>query len=203
MDAAAFYNKFPRLYHMAHHEALPGIQKRGLLSTTALLDLFEIKGEERSRIETQMRRESVVIEHRMHGRAVIRDQKPIQSDKRLAQALGTSATPAEWHRLLNSKVFFWVDEDRLNTLRRARAYRHQPQLILILDTKRVVEAAQERIWLCDMNSGCCVPYPHPRSPERFRRLADAEGKVVECAIDTELSPVESLLISATVVPPLA
>ena len=38
---------YPRLYHMAHAGSWPMIQRHGLLSTTALLDLFEIGGERR------------------------------------------------------------------------------------------------------------------------------------------------------------
>jgi Family of unknown function (DUF7002) len=211
MDATLFYKTYPRLYHMAHHEALPQILKYGLLSTSALLDLFEIHGERRVQIETRMRPASIVIEHPKHGRAVIRDQKPIVSDKRLAKALAGTATTAEWHLLLNSKVFFWVNRDRLDDLRRARAYRHDPQLILTLDTQRVVEATADKIWLCSINSGCCIPFPHERSPDRFRKLVDyafdlwrrkkggADKAVVECAIDGKLSGIKSLLISAEVV----
>jgi uncharacterized protein DUF7002 len=184
---------------MAHYEALPQILKHGLMSTTALLDFFEIKNDLRQVIETKMRPESVVIEHPKHGRAVVRDQKPIQSDKRLKDALRGTVTTADWHRLLNSKVFFWVSRDRLDRLRNARAYRDQQQLILIVDTARVVDVAKDRIWLCGMNSGCCVPFPHPRSPAKFAKLAAFEGKVVECAVDYELSPIEPLLISAKVV----
>lgn len=195
---------------MAHKDALPDILKRGLLSTSALLDLFEITGDRRTRIETRMRRESVVIEHPDHGQAVIRDQKPVGSDDRLTTALESTATAAEWHLLLNSKVFFWVTSNRLETLRRARAYRSSPQLILVLDTERVVRAAVERIWLCSMNSGACMPFAHPRSPDIFRRIADydfdywrgrrnIQNAVVECAIDRELQSVKSFLLSAEVV----
>lgn len=183
---------------MAHRNALPGILKHGLLSTSALLDLFEIRGERRNQIETRMRPESVIIEHPKHGRAVIRDQKPIVNDERLSTALGGTATTEQWHLLLNSKVFFWVSQERLDTLRRARAYRRDPHLILILDTQRVIETVPDKIWLCSMNSGCCVPFAHPRSPDRFRKLAKFDANVVECAIERELSHVEPLLISAEV-----
>lgn len=196
---------------MAHQDALPGILKHGLLSTSALLDLFEIQGERRVEIETRMRPDSVVIEHPRHGRAVIRDQKPIVSDGRLDKALGGSATTVQWHLLLNSKVFFWVGEARLDNLRQARAYRNEPQLILVFDTRKVVDSAANEIWLCSINSGCCVPFPHPRTPDRFNRLEDydfvywrrkrgnIENAVVECAIDRGLYPIEPLLISNKIV----
>lgn len=210
MDADIFCETYPRLYHMAHHSALPGIFKHGLLSTRSLLDLFAIFGEEREAIITRMRPKSVTIKHPVHGQAVIRDQKPIMNDRRLASALGGSATPRQWHELLNSKVFFWVSPSRLAALRGAQAYRGDPQLILTLDTRQVVEIASQRIWLCPMNSGCCKPFAHPRTPEVFRRLRDfdyaeskrkrgAKNTVVECAIDGELKGIERLCIEHEIV----
>ena len=185
---------------MAHRDALPSILRRGLLSTTALLDLFGKEGAEREAIETQMRPQSVVIEHPKYGKAVIRDQKPMQSDSRLNKTLTGGTTTVDWHRLLNSKVFFWVSEDRLRKLRNARAYRDEPQLVLVLNTRRVVEFAGDRIWLCSMNSGCCVPYLHKRSPDRFAKLVDFKGNVVECAVERELHPIQPLLIRSYVDP---
>ena len=211
MDPKLFYELYPRLYHMAHKDALHGILRHGLLSTSALLSLFEIRGEQRKELETRMRVESVRIDHPIHGRAVIRDQKPIMNDARLAKALHGTATASEWHRLLNSKVFFWVNESRLKDLRNAVTYKSDPQLVLTLDTRRVVEAAIDRIWLCPMNSGACKPMPHPRSPAIFQRIADfdlnywarkrrsAKKAVVECAIDGELKNIEPLLLSTEVI----
>lgn len=77
---------------MAHSEALPSILQHGLLSTSALLDLFEIGGERRAKLETRMRPTSVPITHPVHGTAVVRDQKPIMNDARLEKSLGGSAT---------------------------------------------------------------------------------------------------------------
>jgi hypothetical protein len=42
---------YPRLFHMSHSGSWPSIQQHGLLSTTALLDLFEVKGKERESLE--------------------------------------------------------------------------------------------------------------------------------------------------------
>ena len=69
--------RFPRLYHMAQLGSWPSIQEHGLLSTTALLDLFELRGDERFRIESCHRPESIPIDNSKYGRAVIRDQKPM------------------------------------------------------------------------------------------------------------------------------
>jgi hypothetical protein len=59
--------RWPRLYHMAEAGSWPSIERHGLLSTTALLDLFEISGPRREAIESARRPESVKITHPLHG----------------------------------------------------------------------------------------------------------------------------------------
>jgi hypothetical protein len=101
--------KFPHLYHMAQIGSWPSLQKHGLLSTTALLDLFELDGDERYRIEFCHRPKSIPVAHAVHGRAVVRDQKPM-SDRSLRKALlGSGLKPEDWYRELNSRVFFLAD----------------------------------------------------------------------------------------------
>lgn len=161
--------RFPRLYHMAEVGSWPSIQKHGLLSTSALLDLFAITGEERRKIEACHRPNSVTIKHPVHGSAVIRDQKPMD-DSGLTKALNGDATPEEWYRLLNSKVFFWVSKERLETLLDARAYRDKRQTILTVETLPLVSALQDQITLCPINSGATKPNPHPRTRASFQPL---------------------------------
>src|ERR1700690_2977008 len=126
--------RFPLLYHMAQLGSWPSMEEHGLLSTTALLDLFDVRGDERYRIESCHRPESIPIVHPKHGRAVIRDQKPM-SDRSVRKALIGGLEPADWYRELNSRVFFWLSEERLNTLMNARAYRDQRHTVLVVDTK--------------------------------------------------------------------
>lgn len=182
--------KFPLLYHMAQIGSWPSMQERGLLSTSALLDLFEVHGDERYRIESCHRPESISIFHTTHGRAVIRDQKPM-SDRSLRKALAGGLEPADWYRLLNARVFFWLSEERLTTLMNARAYRSLRHDILVVDTKDLVERHEHRIMLSAMNSGCTIPFPHKRGLETFRRIVEypyASRKrnrdpIVELAVD--------------------
>jgi hypothetical protein len=207
MDRELFCRTFPQLYHMAHRNALAGIRQHGLLSTTALVDLFEVPREQRARILTRVRPDSIVIEHPVHGLAVIRDQKPLVSERRLAQALQGTATTEEFLQLLNSRVFFWVNSDRLEGLRNAVAYRGEPQLVLTLDTRSLVGAYGDAINLCPMNSGACRPMPHPRSPDIFqsiqeydfefnrRRKGSREKAVVECTVHDRVEDIGRFLIA--------
>jgi hypothetical protein len=113
---------------MATEKAWPSMQRHGLLSTTAPLDLFELDGNRRRQLEEQHRPESVGTEHAEHGVAVIRDQKPL-SMTRLASCL-VGITSAEWLRQLNRLVFFWPTEKRLDTFLQAGANRDRPYDVL-------------------------------------------------------------------------
>jgi hypothetical protein len=69
--------RWPKLYHMAEAGSWPSIECHGLLSTSSLLDLFDVQGEDRESIEAMRRPESVRITHPEHGEAWIRDNKPM------------------------------------------------------------------------------------------------------------------------------
>lgn len=164
--------RYPRLYHMAELGSWPSIQRHGLLSTSALLDRFEITGVARAALEERHRPESVPIEHPVHGTAVIRDQKPMSDGGlvRAFQAAGEDLTPTAWYRLLNEKVFFWLTTKRLSKLSGAEAYRENRKTILTVDTAQLLLRHRERVRLSPMNSGCTRPMPHPRGRRTFLPL---------------------------------
>jgi Family of unknown function (DUF7002) len=97
----------PRLYHLAEEGRWPSIHRHGLLSVSALLDLFEVGGERRDELESRVRLKPEPLHHVNHGDAVLRDQGPLSAEK-LSGGL-IDMTPAEWIRLLNRHVFFWLD----------------------------------------------------------------------------------------------
>src|SRR5262249_24826907 len=146
------------------------IKAHGLLSTTALLDLYGVDGEARRQIESRHRPQSVTIRHGMFGTAVIRDQKPM-SYGALRKCLD-GLEPEEWHRLLNSKVFFWLTPERVETLLCARAYRDREHTVLTVDTARLATQHLEAIALSPINSGSTVYNPQPRGRETFNGLRD-------------------------------
>jgi len=161
---------YPRLYHMAAVNSWENIRRFGLLSTTNLLDLFEIQDEQRHRIEARHRPECVTIQHPIHGSAIVRDQKPM-SDNRLLVLLEDNLTPSDWYLTLNRKVFFWLNIDRLNTLRGAKAYRDLRQTILTIDTRSLLEQHHEAVLLSPINSGCTFPSPARRGLDTFLPLS--------------------------------
>ena len=193
--------RFPLLYHMAHLGSWPSIQRHGLLSTSALLDLFEVHGKERFRLESCHRPESVEITHPVHGSTVIRDQKPM-SDQSLRRALEDGLKPTDWYHELNSRVFFWLTQERLSTFLNARAYRHALHTVLVVDTRSLVSQHQDRIMLSPMNSGCTLPFPHKRGRETFMRMKDYpysarrwhRDPIVELAVDHSIPDARDFVV---------
>lgn len=170
MRADQFAKHYPHLYHMAEVDAFEGILRHGLLSTSALLDLFGMSGTERYDIESCRRPNSVIIEHPKYGKATIRDQKPI-CDIKLEKSL-IDCTPEDWYKLLNGKVFFWISQEKLQNLLSARTYRNKSHIILIVDSLGLVNACFSSIFLSPINSGA-MPYgPTPRGLSTFVSISD-------------------------------
>ena len=183
---------FPRLYHMAEADSWESIRRHGLLSTTALLDLFGISGGERERIESYRRATSIEIRDAEHGRAVIRDNIPM-TDRALEKCL-RGPTPREWYETLNRRVFFWLSRERLFRLLGAKAYRGKRQTVLTVDTAELLKRHADRVTLSPINSGSTIMNPVPRGPETFssiveypyqiwRKKRSAKDTVVELAVD--------------------
>lgn len=154
--------------------------------------LYEVNGTTRYTIEYQRRPKSVSIERRGLGRAVIRDQLPMD-DKGLMRCLQDGLAPADWYLLLNGKVFFWLTRPRLLRLLKAGTYRREEHDVLEIQTAALIAAYSEKIWFCPMNSGC-KPFPHPSGTSSFQRITDYPysvwkqkrprgERVVELAID--------------------
>jgi hypothetical protein len=155
---------------MAEQGTWQSISEHGLLSTSALLDMYGIDGAERERIECCRRPESITIRHDEHGSAVVRDQKPM-SESALRKCL-KGMTPSEWYRLLNAKVFFWLTPERVTRLLSARAYRGREHTVLTIDTAKLLEMHQAGVTLSPINSGSTVYNPQPRDSTTFQALAD-------------------------------
>ena len=64
----------PTLYHMAERGSWASIKRRGLLSATALLDLYGIEEPQRSVIERQHRPHGIALQRSGLPRSLIRDQ---------------------------------------------------------------------------------------------------------------------------------
>lgn len=148
----------------------PAIRRHGLLSTTALLDLYGLQGARRAIIESNRRPDVVPLEHPAIGRAIIRDQNPLD-DTALRRCLEDGLSPQDWYRLLNRKVFFWLTRERLLKLLKAKPYRSKEHDVLELDARELVDAYRLSIALSPINSGTTKRYPAARGLATFLPIA--------------------------------
>lgn len=187
---------------MAESGSWPSIRNHGLLSTSALLDLFEMKGKERYAIECQCRPESITIHHPKHGCAVIRDQKPLR--ERTLRNLLDGMSTEEYYFMLNQKTFFWTRRERLERLLNARAYRRRSHTVLTADTRALVTKHQDSIWLSHINSGSAIFGSGRRGTYTFKRISKypfeemrkkkRNDAIVELAVDYAVKNISKLVI---------
>jgi hypothetical protein len=124
-----------------------------------LLDAAGLSGADRDQIESGWRREYA----RLPSGVDIRDQRPMPPSALDRCLVGMTA--AEWYRLINGRVFFWFDHERLNRQRRACVARSQ--LVLVIDLERLVARHASRIALTPINSGSAYREPAPRGRATF------------------------------------
>ena len=188
---------------MAESGSWPSIKKYGLLSTTALLDMYNVRGKKRNETESCIRPQSVTISSKKYADAIIRDQKPL-SEKKLIDLLDGGITPRQFYKLLNQRTFFWVREERLVRLLQARAYRDKSHDVLTVDTEKLVKKYEDKITLCKINSGA-TPYKNGRrgrqSFKRIKKYPFSEYKktrgkdaIVELAVDYGIPDIKNHIV---------
>lgn len=152
-------NIHPFVYHLAEAENWPSIQRNGLHSTRALLERAGIDGSIRASVEREHRPKRTILSTGL----VIRDQKPMPPAALQRCLVGLTVT--QWYQLLNSKVFFWFDIERLN--RQWRACSSFPQVVLKVATDRLLDRYAAQAALTPINTGNARRKPALRSAATF------------------------------------
>jgi hypothetical protein len=152
--------KHSRIYHMTDASNWPSIQQHGLLSTSRLLNLAGLDGDERYDLERRQRLRTL---RRPNG-ALIRDQLPM-SPAALSVCLASGLAPEDWYLELNSRVFFWLDRRRLN--RQRRACNSLPQVVLTVDAYHLLSSYVRQTVLTPFNTGNARRRPARRGRETF------------------------------------
>ena len=192
----------PSLYHMAEDGSWPTIQEHGLMSTSAILDFLEMQGEERNRIESTRRSDSILLNGEGNTAFSVRDQKPM-ADSSLVRCLEDGLSPSDWYRILNARTFFWLNRQRLNKLLCAGTYAKSRHDVLVVDTRSLIQTHRGAITLSRMNSGNTRPWAHPRGLQTFKRIAQypyADRKkrrlevVVELAVDYSVPDIQEHVV---------
>ena len=190
--------RYPLLYHMAELDSWPSIQRYGLLSTSALLDLYGATGPTRVQIESQWRRKSVQLTHPVYGTAVVRDQLPMPEDK-LNRCLVDMMT-REWYELINGKTFFWPNQTPLGWMLNAAPYRGREHAVIIVRTRDLLHHHTEIVTLSAINSGSVYPSKatgtaRPRGKNTFQPIRSFTDRwVTELAVEYSVPNIADLAI---------
>jgi Family of unknown function (DUF7002) len=170
MDPALLARLHPTLYHMAEGGTWPSIRQRGLLSTQAIVDLYQPDADGREQILSTIRRDKIKLTSAALGEMTIRDQRPA---KFLKDCMNDGVSPQDHLDALNGRVFFWLRLSRLNRLLNASLYRHSRHTVLCVDTARLIGTYAGRVQLAPYNTGSMhVPTAPRRGPDVFTDLAD-------------------------------
>ncbi|MBL0746730.1 DUF7002 family protein [Nocardioides baculatus] len=161
MDLGVLLSNYPRLFHMAEAGSWEAIQRIGLKTTAQLVHECTVDSTIANQILHERRSHGFRLQHPVVGDVVIRDQGPLKLHN-LEPSL-IDVTVAEWLHILNSRVFFWLDERRLNRLLQARLYRDIPHDVLVIDTERLVATHLAKVRLSPMNTGATI---FPGAPAR-------------------------------------
>jgi len=148
-----------RIYHLAEASNWPSIQREGLLSASRLLSAAGLAGAGRDRLERAQRLVYTMVSSRVH----IRDQRPMPPSA-LAKCL-CGMDPADWYAMVNARVFFWLDSDRLN--RQRAACEPRPQVVMIVDTAALVARYEEKVAVTPINTGNARRKPARRGAATF------------------------------------
>lgn len=147
------------VFHLADMENWLSIQRHGLHSTIELIRQAGLV-EHEARAFRDYRAERM----RLPSGVVIRDQRPMPPSS-LQRCLQEGLTPREWYDLINAKVFFWIDHDRLG--RHVAACAGRPQMIITLDSRRLLERYGHIAFITPFNVGNARRRPAPRGTRSF------------------------------------
>ncbi len=138
--------RIEHLYHLAEAANLPSILKHGLLSTERLLELAGMSKSARKEFVWRHRPANVTVAEGI----TVRDQRPMPPTA-LASALDDGLEPGDWYALLNSFVFLWPNQERMERQRSACGDR--PQAVLTFDAQALFDQFGDRAFLSPINSG--------------------------------------------------
>jgi hypothetical protein len=147
-----------RVYHIAEADNWPSIERDGLLSARALFERAGARQEDRAAVEEHRPIRAVLSDG-----TVIRDQSPMPPAALKPCLRGL--TPTQWYRLLNGKVFFWFDEDRV--ARHLHACRRTAQIVLTIDAEALLARHAARASVAPFNTGNARRKPAVRGRSTF------------------------------------
>lgn len=152
----SFRRKLTTAYHLVDERNWASVERNGLMSANRLA---VASGYDLSALRLH-RPKGLVLPSGMR----IRDQSPMPPAV-LAKCLHGGLCPEDWYDLLNSKVFFWLEPERLN--RQRKACGDVPQKVLVIDAASMLENHGKRAAVTPINTGNAMRAAAPRGRSTF------------------------------------
>jgi hypothetical protein len=172
MTPTELARRHPELYHVTTARSEESIRRHGLLTTCDILELWGVEEPKRTQLMTRLPPKPFPIEHRALGPITLNDNKPL-SEAKLANVLDDGLTPAEWLKMLNSRVFFFVGGKPLKNFMNASPERG----VLVVDTLSLVEAYADLVEIAPINTGNTYFNPVRRGRSTFAPLLETDFAV--------------------------
>jgi hypothetical protein len=151
--------KILRVYHLAEEDNWWAIRNHGLKSASDLIREAALSAPAASALEREQR----LAHSRIANGAHLRDQKPMPASA-LKRCL-VSIAPCDWYAMINARIFFWLDIERLN--RQRKACEPRPQRVMTIDAERLLLAYGDRAAVTPINTGNARRLPAKRGPATF------------------------------------
>ena len=189
----------PQLFHLTAGDAWESIQEHGLRSATWLVRTRGMDDERATALLTAPREAVEVIGDPADplGHATLRDQKPLTLSK--LERLVEGITPENYIRLINDRVYFYMKTVDVERVRGVREAEGQPQLLLTLDSRRLLADYQGSVRVAKINTGATIGMQGRRGPRTWLAIDKFPGRATEVKEFTVLdgiSDVTPYLVSA-------
>lgn len=90
----------------------------------------------------------------------------------LRRCLLDDLSPEDWYQILNQRVFFWPNCERVRSFLDTREHRYRRHLLIVVRTDRLIAHYRDRIELSPINSGATRSVEHKRGHSTFTALDD-------------------------------
>jgi hypothetical protein len=152
MTPEQFLNRCKIVCHIGPAGVWDRVSKTGFRTAEQLILDAELTDEERQRLLSTPRRESVQL--RVHGEDVtLRDQGPLFARKDLKSALDSGLDVSDWIHLLNQRVYFVTDETAMQKLLDKYVQADGAQDVIWLSPFKLVQIEGLRLELASQNTG--------------------------------------------------
>lgn len=152
MTPEQFLNRCKVICHVGPVGVWEQITKYGFRTAEQLILEADLDEEERQRLLSTPRRESVRLRVRDED-VTIRDQGPLFARKDLKSSLDSGLDISEWIHLLNQRVYFFTDETSMQKLMDKYLQADGAQDVIWLSPLKVLEAAGLNLELTSQNTG--------------------------------------------------